>query len=53
MVTETNQGTPLPAAEEFDNVSTQGWKNFTKFLAGNVVLTVAVLVLIAAFTVWR
>jgi hypothetical protein len=53
MVTETNQGTVLPAEEDFDTVSKKGWEFFTKFLAGNVVVTAAVLVLIGLLTVWR
>jgi hypothetical protein len=53
MVTETNQDTVLPAAEEFDNVSRKGWEFFTKFLFGNVVATVVTLVIVALLTVWR
>jgi hypothetical protein len=53
MVTETNQGTVLPANEEFDTVSQKGWQFFTKFLFGNVVMTVVALVILALLTVWR
>ncbi len=53
MATETNQGTMLPAAEEFDTVSQNGWKFFTKFLFGNVVATVVALLVLALLTVWR
>ena len=55
MATETNQGSSstLPTVEDMDNASKRGWSAFTKFLAGNVALTVLVLVLIALLTVWR
>ena len=53
MVTETNQGTMLPATEDFDTVSQKGWAFFTKFLFGNVVATVAALAVLALLTVWR
>ena len=46
MVTETNQGSSsaVPTVEDMDNTSQQGWNAFTKFLAGNVALTVLALV---------
>jgi hypothetical protein len=55
METETNQGSSsdLPTVEDMDNTSKQGWDAFTKFLAGNVAMTVLVLVFIALLTVWR
>jgi hypothetical protein len=53
MVTETKPDSSLPTLEDMDNASKRGWDAFTKFLAGNVVLTVLVLVLIALLTVWR
>jgi hypothetical protein len=52
MATKTNQGTTLPATEEFDDVSKKGWEFFTKFLLGNVIVTVAALVVIGLLTVW-
>jgi hypothetical protein len=52
MVTETNQGTTLPAAEEFDTASKKGWEFFTKFLFGNVVVTVVALLIVGLLTVW-
>ncbi len=52
MATETNQGTILPPDEEFDNVSQKGWEFFTKFLLGNIVVTVAALVVVGLLTVW-
>ncbi len=52
MATETNQGTTLPPAEEFDTVSLKGWDRFVKFLAGNVIMTIAALVVVALLTVW-
>ena len=52
MVTETNQGTMLPADEEFDTVSQKGWNFFTKFLLSNVIVTVVVLVVVGLLTVW-
>ena len=57
MATETNQGSssalPTVTVEDMDNTSKQGWDAFTKFLAGNVAMTVLVLVFIALLTVWR
>lgn len=53
MATKTNQGTKLPAAEEFDNASKKGWEAFTKFLLGNVILAVVALVIVGLLTVWR
>ena len=55
MVTEVDQGSPsaLPTVEDMDNASKKGWDAFTKFLAGNVALTVLALVFIALLTVWR
>jgi hypothetical protein len=55
MVTETDHGSSsaLPTLEDMDNTSKRGWDAFTKFLAGNVALTVLALVLIALLTVWR
>jgi hypothetical protein len=54
MVTETDQrsSSALPTVEDMDNASQRGWDAFTKFLAGNVALTVLALVLIALLTVW-
>ena len=53
MVTETNQRSALPTAEDMDETSKRGWDAFIKFLAGNVALAVLALVLIALLTVWR
>jgi hypothetical protein len=53
MSTETNQGTVLPPAEEFDTVSRKGWDHFVKFLAGNVVVTIVALIIVGLLTVWR
>ena len=53
MVTETKPDASLPTLEDMDNASKRGWDAFTKFMAGNVALTVLVLVLIALLTVWR
>jgi hypothetical protein len=52
MVTETNQGTALPADEEFDTVSKKGWEFFTKFLLSNVIVTVVALLVVGLLTVW-
>ena len=52
MAPEPNQGTTLPPAEEFDNASQKGWEFFTKFLLGNVLVTVAVLLFVGLLTVW-
>jgi hypothetical protein len=52
MVTKTNQGTALPADEEFDTVSQKGWNFFTKFLLSNVIVTVVALVVVGLLTVW-
>jgi hypothetical protein len=53
MVTETKPDSSLPTLEDMDTASKQGWEAFTKFMAGNVALTVLALVLIALLTVWR
>jgi hypothetical protein len=55
MVTKTDQAASaaLPTLEDMDKASEKGWEAFTKFLAGNVAVTVVVLVLIALLTVWR
>ena len=57
MATETNPGSssapPTVTVEDMDNTSQKGWNAFTKFLAGNVALTVLALVVIAMLTVWR
>jgi len=53
MVTETSQGTPLPPEQDFDNASKKGWEFFTKFLLGNVVFTIAALLIVGLLTVWR
>ncbi|HTJ88819.1 MAG TPA: hypothetical protein VL356_01385 [Acidocella sp.] len=53
MVTETKPDSSLPTLEDMDKASQRGWDAFTKFMAGNVALTVLVLVLIALLTVWR
>ncbi|HTQ70367.1 MAG TPA: hypothetical protein VMH92_02585 [Acidocella sp.] len=38
---------------DFDSPSKRGWAFFTKFLFWNVVAAAAILILIAALTVWR
>ena len=49
MVTETDQGSSsaLPTLKDMDKAPERGWEAFTKFLAGNVAVTVVALVLIA------
>jgi hypothetical protein len=53
MATHTTEETALPAADYFDTTSKKGWDFFTKFLSVNVVITIALLLLIGALTVWR
>jgi hypothetical protein len=51
---ETGMGHDLPRLNvDFDTQAKTGWAFFTKFLFVNVAAMVAVLLLIAAFTVWR
>ena len=52
MASKTNQGTALPANEEFDTVSKKGWEFFTKFLLGNVIVTIVALLVVGLLTVW-
>ncbi len=52
MTTETNQGTILPADEEFDTHAKKGWEFFTKFLTANVVFTIVALLIFGLLTVW-
>ncbi len=52
MTTETNQGYVLPPDEDFDATAKKGWNFFTKFLLGNVVVTVIVLLIVGLLTVW-
>jgi hypothetical protein len=50
MATETARDT---ATDEFDTASQKGWEFFTKFLATNVIITIAGLLIIGLLTVWR
>ncbi len=38
--------------DQFTQVSQQGWNRFSRFLLINVLVTIAALLLIGAFTVW-
>lgn len=52
MAIQTKPETIIPAPAELDNVSKQGWERFTKFLFGNVVVVIVLLLIIGALTVW-
>jgi hypothetical protein len=55
MTQDTFDNPPLtttPAEVVFDNQAKKGWEFFTKFLFGNVVLTILALVFVGILTVW-